>query len=244
MAHTKDARALGLTGSDAWVYCALRVLCANQPWNGTMQKLAEESMCGGKDTANRAVARLIDRGIVQKTKDGITLTQNASNETQNASVQTQNASNLRERSKENRNNIKECPSVNNAPMRETDTSGGQTDFDVFWCSIAPTGAENKYRSACERLFNSMPQQWRARATEQAPKREKGRNPYWWLKDEDFLRADGSAAVVAEPHILTNEEQTSYLEAGVPMVVVKYKGRFPVITKADALRFGLKAEREF
>ena len=90
----------------------------------------------------------------------------------------------------------------------------------------------------------MPQQWRARATEQAPKREKGRNPYWWLKDEDFLRADGSAAVVAEPHILTNEEQTSCLEAGVPMVVVKWKGRFPVITKADALRFGLEVVREF
>ena len=72
---------------------------------------------------------------------------------QNDHVNGQNDQNLRERSKENRNNIKESPSVNIAPTRETDSSDGQTDFDVFWCSIAPTGAENKYRSACERLPN-------------------------------------------------------------------------------------------
>ena len=59
-----------------------------------------------------------------------------------------------------------------------------------------------------------------------------------------IQENAPKRVVAEPHILSNDEQTSCLEAGVPMVVVKWKGRFPVVTKADALRFGLKAEREF
>jgi len=51
-------------------------------------------------------------------------------------------------------------------------------------------------------------------------------------------------VVTEPQLLSPAEQARNLQAGVPMVVVKWKGRFPVITKADAMRFGLKPEREF
>ena len=50
--------------------------------------------------------------------------------------------------------------------------------------------------------------------------------------------------VAAPHVLSNEEQTRNLEDGVPMAVVKYQGRFPVVTKAEAIRYGMDVTREF
>ena len=51
-------------------------------------------------------------------------------------------------------------------------------------------------------------------------------------------------VVAAPHLLSTAEQTRNLEDGVAMAVVKYQGRFPVVTKAEAIRYGMEVTREF
>ncbi len=84
VAHTDDARRLGLSGAEAWVYCALCCLTRKQPFTGSMTKLAEESMCGDKSTACRVVAKLIEKGIVVRGENGALSLQNATLSLQNA----------------------------------------------------------------------------------------------------------------------------------------------------------------
>ena len=59
-----------------------------------------------------------------------------------------------------------------------------------------------------------------------------------------IQENAPKRVVAEPQLLSPAEQARNIKNGVRMVVVKWKGRFPVITKADALRFGMEVTREF
>ena len=59
-----------------------------------------------------------------------------------------------------------------------------------------------------------------------------------------IQENAPKRVVAEPQLLSPAEQWRNIENGVRMAVVKWKGRCPVVTKADALRFGLEVVREF
>ena len=117
-------------------------------------------------------------------------------------------------------------------------------FDDFWVSFSSEGYERS-KNRTKRLFESMPSDWQQLAIEKAKNHVSGRDPYWWLKDEDFLRAERSKEVApAEPKSLSGEEIDACMAAGIPMKVVKYKDRFPVVTEADARRFGLEILRDF
>ena len=228
--HSRELRELGLTGTDALVYSALRILTSKGPWKGSLQKLADESLCGGKTTAHRSLSRLIEKGLAKITEDGIILFQNGTVALQNGTNLFQNGTISKERTKENNNII-------NISMHAC-------LFDDFWVSFSSEGYERS-KNRTKRLFESMPSDWQQLAIEKAKNHVSGRDPYWYLKDEDFLRAERSKEVApAEPKSLSGEEIDACVAAGIPMKVVKYKGRFPVVTEADARRFGLEILRDF
>ncbi len=102
------------------VYTALRYLCRNAPWQGTIRDLAKYSRCGGRMTTLRMLENLQSKGLVQHTKQGYILsqngTENAQNGTENAQNGTENAqngtnpkrkSNQKENIKENKE-VSEC----------------------------------------------------------------------------------------------------------------------------------------
>ena len=228
--HSRELRELGLTGTDALVYSALRILTSKGPWKGSLQKLADESLCGGRLTAWRSVERLIELNIISRDNDGLQFVQNEHRFVQNERKSVQNEQFLKERTKENNNII-------NISMHAC-------LFDDFWVSFSSEGYERS-KNRTKRLFESMPSNWQRLAIERAKNHESGRDPYWYLKDEDFLRAERSKEVApAEPKLLTGEEIDACMAAGIPLKVVKYKGRFPTVTEADARRFKLEIFRDF
>ena len=228
--HSRELRELGLTGTDALVYSALRILTSKGPWKGSARQLAEESLCGTDDTAARSLRRLIGKGLFVLAADGVTTPQNAERPPQNEEQAPQNAEKSKERTKENDNII-------NISMHAC-------LFDDFWVSFSSEGFERS-KNRTKRLFESMPSDWQRLAIEKAKNHVSGRDPYWYLKDEDFLRAERPKEVApAEPKSLSGEEIDACMAAGIPMKVVKYKGRFPVVTEADARRFGLEILRDF
>lgn len=243
VAHTKAARELGLSGSDAWVYCSLKVLCAKGAWNGSMQQLADESMCGGRMTATRSVDRLIERNVIIRTNDGLQIAQNEQGTAQNEHQNAQNEQNLKE--KNQKKNIIKKESLSNDISQPL---AGRTDFDLFWEKAAPVGAEKRYRKACQEVWCCLPESWRKKALEKIETRDATRNLYWWLKDEDYLQSgaeSGEAKEQKELRVLNGIEADMAKAQGVKVVVAQLPdGSFKMVLAQDAEAWGLKVEREF
>ena len=235
--HIETAECLGLMGSDAQVYFALAYLAKHEAWRGSYRELARLSRCGCANTAMRSVQRLIQRGLVL---------QNGANTLQIVAQKLQNGAILKESNKENNNNIKK----NSLSVSEQrDRADGQTDllFETFWNNYAVVGGMRKYKTACRKVWQKLPEAWRCLAAERAKEHDPERNPYWWLKDEDFLRIDGgkSSSVASEkPHWLSGVEQDDCLRGGIAMAVCRNPetGLFGTVTKSDAEKFGLEVKR--
>lgn len=234
---THIADELGLTGSDLLVYSALAYLSKNKAWKGNYSKLARYSGCGSYHVAKRTLERLIIRGLIIHTEDGYQIRQNVQADRQNVQVDRQNVSKSKESNKENINNIKRT-SVN----IKTD---GQTDFNLFWSSYAPAGAYRKYKRATQKVWSEMPTDWHALALERASEHEPDRNPYWFLKDEDFLKVSAKEIKTEKPEWLTPDEQDDCLKAGIPICICRdpETGLYKVTTKQQAEQFGLEIKSQ-
>ena len=226
---THIADELGLTGSDLLVYSALAYLSKNKAWRGNYSKLARYSGCGTRWSAKRSVEYLLSHGIINYREGYFTV--------QNAPSTVQNAPKLKESNKENINNIKRT-SVN----IKTD---GQTDFNLFWSSYAPAGAYRKYKRATQKVWSEMPTDWHALALERASEHEPDRNPYWFLKDEDFLKVSAKEIKIEKPEWLTPDEQDDCLKAGIPICICRdpETGLYKVTTKQQAEQFGLEIKSQ-
>jgi len=243
--HIDAAETLGLYGSDAQVYFALAYLAKHQPWRGSYRELARLSRCGkSKNTARATVELLIKRGLLVQTDEGLSVVKNRTEAVNNRTQAVNNRTNLKESNKENINNInKNSLSVCDTTAR----TDGQTDFlfETFWKNYSAVGGMRKYKRACVSVWKKMPENWRALAAERAKEHAAERNPYWWLKDEDFLRVDGGAQAAAEkPHWLSGVEQDDCLRGGIALAVCKNPetGLFGTVTKSDAEKFGLAIKR--
>ena len=101
-------------------------------------------------TAERAVNRLVERGLIVLNSNGDIVAQNELTIAQNEPKMAQNEPNPKESSKENINKNKSSLSVS----KETSRADGRTDFDLFWASFAPAGALRKKKNACRAFFYS------------------------------------------------------------------------------------------
>lgn len=241
-----SAQQLNLTGSELLVYSALAYLTKRKAWKGSTYQLAKLSRCGSHDTAQRAVDRLVEHGLIVQDNNGIIVTQNATAITQNASKITQNASNLKESSKENINKNKSSLSVS----KDTSSADGRTDFDLFWANFAPSGALRKKKSACRSFFYSkdMCDDWRRLAVERAAEHEPDRDPYWYLHDYDFLNNGcvmDAEPVNNKPDWLNGDEQTNCLQAHIPLAVCWNPDakKYGVVTLDQAEKLGLQIKNK-
>ena len=244
--HIETAECLGLMGSDAQVYFALAYLAKHEAWRGSYRELARLSRCGCKETARVTVTRLVQKGLLVQSEQGLALTEKRSSETRILPLSTEKLPILKESNKENINNIKK----NSLSVSEQrDRTDGQTDllFETFWNNYAVVGGMRKYKTACRKVWQKLPEAWRCLAAERAKEHSSERNPYWWLKDEDFLRIDGgkvSSVVPEKPHWLSGVEQDDCLRGGIAMAVCRNPetGLFGTVTKSDAEKFGLDVKR--
>ena len=109
---THIADELGLTGSELLVYSALAYLTKRKAWKGSTYQLAKLRRCGNRNTAQRALERLLAKGLVALTDNG--------------AVMVQNEPNPKKVTKKNIINNSQSLSVS----KETDRTDGQTDFDI------------------------------------------------------------------------------------------------------------------
>lgn len=236
-----SAQQLDLTGSELLVYSALVYLTKRRAWKGSTYQLAKLSRCGNRMTAGRALERLIERGLVFRTVNGLSLAQNEPSLAQNEPQTAQNEQNLKESSKENINKNKSSLSVS----KETSSADGRTDFDLFWAAFAPAGALRKKKSACRSFFFSkdMCDDWRRLAVERAAQHEPDRDPYWYLHDYDFLNNGcvmDAEPVNSKPDWLNGDEQTNCLQAHIPLAVCWNPDakKYGVVTLDQAEKLGL------
>ena len=244
VAHTDDARRLGLSGAEAWVYCALCCLTRKQPFTGSMTKLAEESMCGDKSTACRVVAKLIEKGIVVRGDNGALSLQNATPPLQNATLSLQNATNSKRKvPKENNNIIKEKGGgdITRTCARDT-TTNTTTTFSLFWNHYAASGENwNNERIACKKIFDLLTPEEQQLAITNAPNHRKGRNPYWWLKERNWDMPEHRK----ELRILSGQEADMAKAMGARVVVARTPdGKYKTVLAQDAEAFSLHILREF
>lgn len=113
----EEMEQIGLEGREMLVYTALRYLCRNAPWQGTIQDLAKYSRCGGRITAKRKLDSLLARGYIQKTENGYICVQNEHSNVQNEHLNVQNEQNPKRKSNQ-KENIKENNEVTGYIARE------------------------------------------------------------------------------------------------------------------------------
>ena len=237
-----SAQQLNLSGSELLVYSALVYLTKHSAWKGSTYQLAKLSRCGDRKTAQRALERLLERGLIGKTECGIFIGQNDPTIGQNDPKAGQNVPNQKKVTKKDKINNSQSLSVS----KETDRTDGQTDFDIFWANFAPPAPFRKYKTACRKFWDSkdMTNDWRARAAEKAKNHLPDRNPYWFLHDYDFLN-DGTVGMKPEdiptPTWLNGAEQEECIRAGIQLAVCRnpQTGLFGTVTKQDADLFKLQ-----
>ena len=244
VAHTDDARRLGLSGAEAWVYCALCCLTRKQPFNGSMTKLAEESMCGDKSTACRVVAKLIEKGIVVRGDNGALSLQNATPPLQNATLSLQNATNSKRKvPKENNNIIKENVVVNNRPQAADNNNDNNNTFSLFWNNYSASGENwNNEKGGTKAFFDKLTDIDQQKAIQRASTHRKGKNPYFFLFNRDF---DNAPEVQKELRILSGQEADMAKAMGARVVVARTPdGKYKTVLAQDAEAFSLHILREF
>ena len=237
-----SAQQLNLSGSELLVYSALVYLTKHSAWKGSTYQLAKLSRCGNRNTAQRALERLLAKGLVALTDNGEVMVQNEPRMVQNEPRMVQNEPNPKKVTKKNIINNSQSLSVS----KETDRTDGLTDFDIFWANFAPTAPFRKYKTACRKFWDSkdMTNDWRARAAEKAKQHPPDRNPYWFLHDYDFLNNGcvmDAEPVSNKPDWLNGDEQTNCMQAHIPLAVCWNPDtkKYGVVTLDQAQRLGLQ-----
>ena len=211
-----NARKHGLLGTDAMVYEALVYLCKHSS-DGTCKISTYKLAEFSCCGCDNTASRSLQRLIGR----GLVL---------------QNGANFKEeRTKEENINIKEVVvKDNNTP----------TFFD-FFNLFSPNGEFKSYEKACKKIWDKIPQDWRQLAIQKARDSTPGRNPYYFLADEDFLRVGPkNETTIQKPTWLTGEEIDAALRAGIPLAVCRNPetNLFGTVTKEHAEQFKLTIKR--
>jgi len=238
---TRKAAQLGIEGIPMLLYFALENYNKLQPCKLGYAKMAEAFRCGTKNTVATAINKLIDKGLVIKLSDGAyivkgcqfdepenqqKLSENQPTSTEKQPTSTDNQTILKERSKENINNIKNT--------NQTKNSGGEVvfsdDFLYFWDMFAipniPDYDFDNRKVSCYEMWQKLPNDWKEKAAEYATYHKPGVNPYFWLRDEKFLRvrvdekgnvvygeSDAKSDANDEPRWLTKSEVSENIGQG-------------------------------
>ena len=262
----KATRGYNLNANEACIFAAiLKCSRAGRGWYGNYRELAAAMpFVISRMTTTRAVQKLITLGLVEE-RDNV-LFSNVNSQMSNAQIEQSDAQIEHGNAQIEHDDAQIVLPPNNPPIiynnmnekekeqpRALRTHDGEkqqgSNFEDFKkafievSNITPQGGENwfKYRGeACEQRWDKLPELHRQailndlkRCRDMCEKPFK-ENPYFYLCD--FPEP--------QPEFLSGLDQDKLREKGIPMVQVRYNGKFLICTRETMELFGLQWERDW
>ena len=116
-----------------------------------------------------------------------------------------------------------------------------SSFEKFWALYDTENQWSRSKNRTRQYFETMPLDWQQLAIEKAKTAPAARDPYWFLKDEDFRRDDKPKNENEPP-----DEPINYngkkLEPKVTYVIARYKGSYGTYRLEDAKVFGMEIKK--
>ena len=241
-----------LNANEACIFAAiLKCTRAGRGWYGNYRELAAAMpFVMSHETARRAVQKLLNLGLIERREEKLfAVTQIVTDDAQNVTDPTQNVTSDAQNVLPPNN----PPIINNmnenqlsSPAQDARTEEKKTeenlDFMDFWFLFSAPKEMLNRENACRRLWES---QTFSRAKKQAIMKEltehqmngtltEERNPFFYLNNHNE----------PQPEFLSGLDQDKLREKGIPMVQVKYNGRFLICTRETMDLFGLEWNRDW
>ena len=247
----KATRGHNLNANEACIFAAvLKCTRAGRGWYGNYRELAAAMpFVINRTTVYRAIQKLLNLGLIEE-RENKTLfaVQIAQESVQNEHESVQNAQECVQNVLPPNN----PPIINNnmnenqlsSPAQDARTEEKKTeenlDFMDFWFLFSAPKEMLNRENACRRLWETF-----SRAKKQAIMKEltehqmngtltEERNPFFYLNNHDE----------PQPEFLSGLDQDKLREKGIPMVQVKYNGRFLICTRETMDLFGLEWNRDW
>ena len=248
----KQLRGYNLNANEACIFAAiLKCTRSGRGWYGNYRELAAAMpFVISHPTVIRAIQKLLTLGLIERREEKLfALVQNEPTLVQNEPSLVQNEPSLVQNVLPPNN-----PPINNnmnenqlsSPAQDARTEEKKTeenlDFMNFWILFSAPKDKLNRENACRRLWES---QTFSRAKKQAIMKElnehqmngtltEERNPFFYLNNHDE----------PQPHFLSGVEQDNCHIACIPLVQVKYNGKFLICTRYTMELFGLEWVRDW
>ena len=254
----KATHGCNLNANEACIFAAiLKCTRAGRGWYGNYRELAAAMpFVMSHETARRAVQKLLNLGLIERREEKLfavtqIVTDDAQNVTETTQIVTSDAQNVLPPNNPpiiNNMNEKEKEQQRALCARDCEEQQGSNfeDFKKAFIEVSditPQGGENwfKYRGeACEQRWAKLPELHRrailddlkrCRDMHEKPFKE---NPYFYLCDFPEPK----------PVFLSGQEQDECKKSRIPLVQVKYDGKFLICTKETMNAFGLEFVRHW
>ena len=256
----KTTRGYNLNANEACIFAAiLKCARSGRGWYGNYRELAAAMpFVMSRQTASRAVDKLLTLGLIE-VRENETLWTTITEQTsvQNGRQTVQNGQTSVQNGRQTVQNVlppNNPPIINNnmnenqlsSPAQDARTEEKKTEenleFMDFWILFsAPKDMLNR-ENACRRLWES---QNFSRAKKKAIIKEltdhkmngtftEERNPFFYLNNHDE----------PQPEFLSGQEQDRLRERRIPLVQVKYNGKFLICYRSTMELFGLEWVRDW
>ena len=249
----KQHHGCNLNANEACIFAAiLKCTRAGRGWYGNYRELAAAMpFVISYVSVYRAVQKLLNLGLIERREEKLfALLHNETEPLQNETTLLQNETTLLQNVLPPNN-----PSIINNNMNENQLSSPaqdaraeemkteeNLDFMDFWFLFSAPKEMLNRENACRRLWES---QTFSRAKKQAIMKEltdhqmngtftEERNPFFYLNNHNE----------PQPEFLSGLDQDKLREKGIPMVQVKYNGRFLICTRETMELFGLEWNRDW
>ena len=248
----KQLRGYNLNANEACIFAAiLKCTRSGRGWYGNYRELADAMpFVINRTTVYRAIQKLLNLGLIEERENKTLFAVQIEQESvQNEHVSVQNAqecvqSALPPNNPPIINNMNENQLSSHAQDARTEEKKTEENLDFmnFWILFSAPKDKLNRENACRRLWES---QTFSRAKKQAIMNEltehqmngtltEERNPFFYLNNHDE----------PQPYFLSGVEQDNCHIACIPLVQVKYNGKFLICTRSTMELFGLEWVRDW
>ena len=247
----KQLRGYNLNANEACIFAAiLKCTRAGRGWYGNYRELAAAMpFVMSHETARRAVQKLLNLGLIERREEKLfAVTQIVTDDAQNVTEPTQNVTSDAQIVLPPNNPLNINNNMNEKEKEQpralcTHDGDEQRDclFEKFWkfFSVAmPTEFHNR-KGATKVAFEQRSEVAQRAMVEAAKEGAPGHpgdnsNPYFFVVD--FPEP--------QPTFLSGQEQDEHHRQGIPLVQVKYNGKFLICTKQTMQDFNLEFVRDW
>ena len=246
----KTHRGNALNANEACILAAiLKCTRAGRGWYGNYRELAAAMpFVMSHMTAHRAVEKLLNLGLVERRENKLfALYQNVTEPSQNVTTLEQNVTTLEQNvlppnNPPINNNMNENKEEQQRALCARDCEEQQDSlFEMFWkfFSVAMPAEFQNRKNAAHIMFAERSEVAQRAMVEAAQEGAPGHpgdasNPYFFVVD--FPEP--------QPEFLSGLDQDKLREKGIPMVQVKYNGKFLICTRETMELFGLEWVRDW